>query len=145
MKDKHNLQRFLSAQGNSLENILQELKLGQKKGHWMWYVFPQCEGLGRSRTAERFAIRSKNEALEYLYHPILGPRLLECTKAVNAHQSHTAEKIFGYPDYLKFRSCMTLFEQISDLNNPFSIALERFFGGKADMRTLAILDKISSD
>lgn len=142
MEDKYNLQRFLSAQGQNLDSIMQELNCGQKVEHWMWYVFPQVKGLGWSPTSELYAIQSKDEAIAYLHHPVLGPRLLECTKAVNAHQKLAAEQIFGYPDYLKFRSCMTLFEKISGKNSPFSEALKRFFGGEPDMRTLSILEAL---
>ncbi|OEU60748.1 MAG: calpastatin [Desulfobacterales bacterium PC51MH44] len=140
MEDKHNLQRFLSAQGDRLGSVMQELNRGKKWGHWMWYVFPQVQGLGRSPTSERYAIHSEDEAFAYLHHPVLGPRLLECTKAVNGHQNLTAEQIFGYPDYLKFRSCMTLFAKVAGKNSPFSEALEKFFVGEPDTRTLSILE-----
>lgn len=139
MPDKHNLQRFLAAQGNNLDGVLSELKRGRKSSHWMWYVFPQVQGLGTSATAELYAIRSKAEAIEYLQHPVLGTRLVECTKLVNRHKSDTAEQIFGYPDYLKFCSCMTLFNKVGDPKNPFSDALDSFFGGIPDERTLSIL------
>lgn len=142
MEDKYSLQRFLSAQGQSMDSIIHELNQGQKVGHWMWYVFPQVKGLGRSTTSEFYAIQSKDEAVSYLGHPVLGPRLLECTKAVNAHQNLTAERIFGHPDYLKFRSCMTLFEKIADKDSPFSEALDRFFSGEPDKRTISTLETL---
>ena len=142
MEDKYNLQRFLSAQGQSMDGIIHELSQGQKVGHWMWYVFPQVKGLGRSSTSELYAIQSKDEAISYLNHPVLGPRLLECTKAVNAHENLTAKSIFGHPDYLKFRSCMTLFEKIAKSNSPFSEALDRFFGGEPDKCTISLLETL---
>lgn len=142
MEDNYNLQRFLSAQEENIDSVILELNQGQKIGHWMWYIFPQVKGLGRSSTAEFYAIQSKDEAIAYLNHPVLGPRLLECTKAVNAQDNLTAEHIFGYPDYLKFRSCMTLFERISNNESPFSEALDRFYGGEPDERTLSILKTI---
>lgn len=142
MEDNYNLQRFLSAQEEYIDSVILELNQGQKIGHWMWYIFPQVKGLGLSSTAEFYAIQSKDEAIAYLNHPVLGPRLLECTKAVNAHDNLTAEHIFGYPDYLKFRSCMTLFERIANNESPFSEALDRFYGGEPDERTLSILETI---
>ncbi len=142
MKDNYNLQRFLSAQGENIDSVILELNQGQKIGHWMWYIFPQVKGLGRSSTAEFYAIQSKDEAIAYLNHPVLGPRLLECTNTVNAHDNLTAEHIFGYPDYLKFRSCMTLFEGIANNESLFSEALDKFYGGEPDKRTLTILETI---
>ena len=140
MEDNYNLQRFLSAQEKNFDRVLLELNRGRKTGHWMWYIFPQLKGLGRSSTAAFYAIQSKDEAIAYLNHPVLGPRLLECTKAVNAHDKLTAEHIFGYPDYLKFRSCMTLFEKIANNETLFSEALDKFYGGEPDERTLSILE-----
>jgi uncharacterized protein (DUF1810 family) len=142
MEDNYNLQRFLSAQGENIDSVILELNQGQKIGHWMWYIFPQVKGLGRSSTAEFYAIQSKDEAIEYLNHPVLGSRLLECTKAVNAHDNLTAWHIFGNPDYLKFRSCMTLFDSITNTENPFSEALDGFYNGEPDNRTLFILETI---
>lgn len=142
MEDKYNLERFLSAQGQNIDSAIYELNQGKKVGHWMWYVFPQVKGLGRSPTSEFYAIQSKDEAISYLNHPVLGPRLLECSKAVNAHEDLTAERIFGHPDYLKFRSCMTLFEKMANNNSSFSEALDKFFEGEPDKRTLSILEKL---
>jgi len=142
MKDNYNLQRFLSAQGENIDSVILELNQGQKTGHWMWYIFPQVKGLGRSLTAEFYAIQSKDEAIAYLNHPVLGPRLLACTNSVNAHDNLTVEHIFGYPDYLKFQSCMTLFEGIASNENPFSEALGKFYGGVPDECTLKILETI---
>jgi uncharacterized protein (DUF1810 family) len=121
---------------------MQELKRGQKWGHWRWYVFPQVKGLCRSQTAEHFAIQSKEEALAYLHHPILGSRLVACTNVVNEHKNTTAEQIFGYPDYLKFRSSMTLFEKIEGEGGVYTKALQQYFNGEPDMRTISILNSL---
>jgi uncharacterized protein (DUF1810 family) len=142
MEDKYNLQRFLSAQGDSIDGVMQELRRGQKLGHWMWYVFPQVKGLGRSPTAQQYAIQSEEEAVAYLKHPILGSRLIACTDAVNEHENITAEQIFGYPDYLKFRSSMTLFEKVGGEGGAFTRALQKYFGGEPDMRTISILESM---
>ena len=140
MTDIYHLERFISAQGENINTILQELKNGSKVSHWMWYVFPQIKGLGRSSAAEFYAIQNLDEAAAYLHHPLLGQRLLECTRTVNAHRDLSSEAIFGHPDYLKFRSCMTLFAQVAEGNNPFAEALTIFFDGEPDERTLSILD-----
>ncbi|USF88760.1 DUF1810 domain-containing protein [Candidatus Endoriftia persephonae] len=142
MEDKYNLQRFLSAQGENIEGVLQELRRGQKRGHWMWYMFPQIKCLGHSSTSEYYAIQSASEATAYLQHPVLGSRLVACTNTVNEHQDLTAEQIFGYPDYLKFRSSMTLFNIVAGNDSPFSHALDRFFEGEPDKRTLSILESL---
>jgi uncharacterized protein (DUF1810 family) len=142
MEGEHNLQRFLEAQGDSIESILGELRQGEKRGHWMWYIFPQLKGLGRSFNAERYGVAGLEEASAYLKHPILGSRLTACTEAVNGHKNRTAVQIFGYPDYLKFRSCMTLFESVAGKNTPFSEALETFYEGEPDARTLSILQAV---
>jgi uncharacterized protein (DUF1810 family) len=102
----------------------------------MWFIFPQLEGLGQSRTARKFAISSRGEAEAYLKDPILGPRLRECTNLVNLVEGRSIEHIFGYPDYLKFRSCMTLFAQAAADNEVFLRALQKYFGGQSDRRTL---------
>lgn len=142
MEDKFSLQRFLSAQSEIMDSVMLELGAGKKRGHWMWYIFPQVKGLGRSPTSELYAIQSEDEAIEYLHHPILGQRLVECTKAVNACQILSAEKIFGHPDDLKFRSCMTLFEKLAGKNSPFNEALENFFGGVPDAHTLSVMKRM---
>ena len=140
MEDKYDLQRFLSAQGDSIKGILQELRRGQKAGHWMWYIFPQVKGLGSTSTAEFYGITGESEAKAYLDHPILGARLIACTEAVTLHQDRTAEQIFGYPDYLKFRSSMTLFERVAGHGSVFSKGLKKYFGGEPDSRTYSILE-----
>ena len=116
--------------------MLAELRAGRKSSHWMWFVFPQIEGLGHSPTAQRFAIASRAEAESYLRHPILGARLRECTQLVNAVVGRSIEEIFGYPDHLKFRSCMTLFAHATTDNEVFLEALRKYFGGEDDPLTV---------
>src|SRR5258705_13750048 len=113
MHDPYNLSRFVDAQDPVYEQALAELRQGRKTSHWMWFVFPQIQGLGHSYMAQQFAISSLEEAKAYLQHPILGARLRECTKLVNDTNGRTIHQIFGYPDDLKFHSCMTLFAQAS--------------------------------
>jgi len=134
MTDTFNLQRFIDAQEKMYARALEELHAGNKRTHWIWFVFPQIEGLGRSHTAQRYAIASLEEARAYLAHPILGDRLRECTRAVLAVEGKTAEVIFGYPDVWKFRSCMTLFDRIEP-DGVFDAALEKYFGGERDPLT----------
>ena len=136
MNDPYNLQRFLDAQKPVFDSVLSELRRGRKQGHWMWFVFPQIDGLGRSSMASRFAIASAAEAKAYLQHPVLGPRLIECTRLVNAIEGRSVEQIFGYPDDLKFRSCMTLFAHAAAGNEIFTSALDKYFGGEPDPATL---------
>lgn len=130
------LERFVQAQEPAIEQVLAELRAGQKTGHWMWFVFPQIQGLGHSPTAQRFAIASRTEAEAYLRHPVLGPRLRECTGVVNAIQGGSIEEIFGSPDDLKFRSCMTLFAHATADNQVFLDALHKYFRGQEDPATL---------
>lgn len=136
MKDPYNLQRFLDAQQPVFEQAVAELKAGRKRSHWMWFVFPQIKGLGHSQLARKFAISSLAEADAYLAHPILGGRLKDCTRLVNAVEGSPAEQIFGYPDDMKFRSCMTLFAAVPYADLVFSVALQRYFDGEADPATL---------
>ena len=136
--DRHELSRFVEAQEGVYEEALAELRRGRKTSHWMWFVFPQLVGLGRSGMARRYGISSLEEARAYLDHPLLGSRLRECTGAVVAVPDRTAHQIFGSPDDLKLRSCMTLFAQAGD-DGCFREALERFFGGAEDERTLELL------
>jgi len=130
------LERFVQAQEPLIERVLTELRAGRKASHWMWFIFPQLEGLGHSPMAERFAIASRAEAKAYLAHPVLGPRLRECTRLVNAIEEHGIEEIFAYPDYLKFRSSMTLFAQVSADEGLFADALRKYFAGEYDSLTL---------
>ncbi|HEY6291252.1 MAG TPA: DUF1810 domain-containing protein [Terriglobia bacterium] len=134
--DPHNLQRFVDAQDFVFEQVCSELRTGHKEGHWMWFIFPQIRGLGYSQTSRQFAISSLQEAEGYLRHPILGPRLRECTELVNLVEGRSIEQIFGYPDYLKFHSCMTLFARATSENQLFEDALQKYFEGKHDSSTL---------
>lgn len=125
--DPYNLQRFVEAQKSEIEQIKEELRAGEKQTHWMWYVFPQVAGLGKSSTSKRYAIKSREEAIAYLAHEILGPRLRECTEIVNAVDDRSAYEIFGSPDNKKFRSSMTLFDTVADNPEPFRTALEKYY------------------
>ena len=119
--------------------VLDELRAGQKRSHWMWFVFPQHVGLGRSVMAKRFGLKSLEEASAYLAGPIPGGRLLACTEAVLAHRAKSAREIFGSPDDMKFRSCMTLFAVAAPQQSIFSLGLDTFFAGERDPLTLALL------
>ena len=137
--DPYDLKRFLSAQEGIYERALAELTRGQKRTHWMWYIFPQFDGLGYSPTAKRYSIKSMEEARQYLNHPVLGKRLLECTEAVIALKGGSLSEIFGYPDDMKFKSSMTLFEKIAGSGSVFSSALDRYCHGERDAATLKLL------
>jgi uncharacterized protein (DUF1810 family) len=136
------LDRFLEAQQNVYGIALSELKSGRKLSHWMWFVFPQIDGLGSSPTAKRYAIKSTAEARAYLNHPLLGARLTECTKTLLAIKGLSASDIFGYPDDLKFCSSMTLFESVAPKDSLFSEAIDQYFGGHRDAKTLAIIGAV---
>ncbi|WP_135827934.1 DUF1810 domain-containing protein [Halorussus halobius] len=138
--DPHNLRRFVEAQDAVIDEVKRELRAGRKRSHWMWFVFPQLDGLGRSRMARRYAISSRAEAEAYLAHPILGPRLRECTDIVNAVAGRSASEIFGSPDDLKFRSSMTLFGAVADDPTPFETALETYYDGDPDPKTVELLE-----
>jgi uncharacterized protein (DUF1810 family) len=137
--DDFNLQRFVDAQAPVYATVLAELRAGAKRSHWIWFVFPQLEGLGRSPTAARFAISSLAEARAYLNHPVLGPRLRECARLVNAIEGRSVDTIFGWPDNLKVRSSMTLFATATPDNAEFLHLLDKFYGGEQDAETLALL------
>ncbi len=137
--DPHNLQRFVKAQNPVIEEAKKELRSGRKRTHWMWYVFPQMEGLGSSQMARRYAISSRNEAEAYLEHSVLGPRLRDCTEIVNDLEGRSANEIFGSPDDLKFRSSMTLFHAVVDGPNLFRTAIELYFDNEPDPKTLELL------
>ena len=140
--DPFRLRRFVEAQGQrEYESILEELRSGQKYGHWMWYVFPQIQGLGWSAMSQRYAISGQEEARAYVEHATLGSRLRECTQLVIALDGRRAEQIFPYPDNLKFCSCMTLFAETSTDPGIFRIALNKYFHGESDPLTLDILRK----
>ena len=137
--DPFDLNRFVQAQEGVSAEVLAELRAGRKTSHWMWFVYPQLDGLGRSQTARFFAVKSLTEARAYLAHPVLGKRLRECTAAVLAVPGRTASEIFGSPDDIKFRSSMTLFERAEPECDLFSDALDRFFEGRRDRLTLDLL------
>ena len=139
VNDPFDLQRFVTAQADVYERALAELRAGQKRSHWMWFIFPQLAALGRSRTALFYGIGSLAEAKAYLAHPLLGPRLITCTQAVNAVSGRTAHQILGSPDYLKFRSSMTLFSEAGASEAVFTEALEKYYGGDPDPETLTLL------
>ena len=136
MPDSFDLQRFVDAQASVIDRVLAELRAGQKRSHWMWFVFRQIEGLGFSAMAQRYSISSLDETKAYLAHPVLGPRLRECTQLVLDIEEKSAHAIFGSPDDLKFRSSVTLFDLVSP-NDVFAAALKKYFGGEADAATLA--------
>jgi uncharacterized protein (DUF1810 family) len=139
MADGFDLDRFVRAQEPVMDEVRAELKAGRKATHWMWFVFPQLAGLGSSHYAQLYAISSLDEAKAYLAHPVLGPRLVECTDLVNAAEGRTAHDIFGSPDDMKFHSSMTLFA-LAGLDEPaFGAALVKYFDGKRDSRTLDLL------
>lgn len=139
MSRTHDLQRFVDAQDPVYRQACAELAAGQKTSHWMWFVFPQLKGLGRSAMAEHFGIESGDEAIAYLQHPVLGPRLKECTRIVLGVEGRTAAQIFGAPDDMKFRSSMTLFAAVAD-EPLFTRAIEKYFDG-VDQRTIAMLQR----
>jgi uncharacterized protein (DUF1810 family) len=141
MSEAHDLERFVQAQDAVIDQVRSELRQGRKRTHWMWFVFPQIEGLGSSPTARFYAISSLAEAEAYLAHPVLGPRLLECTRLVTQVAGQSIEEIMGYPDDLKLRSSLTLFAHATADNEVFLAALRKYFGGEFDPRTLERLNE----
>jgi uncharacterized protein (DUF1810 family) len=137
--DSFDLERFVVAQARSYAAALAELKAGRKRNHWMWFVFPQLAGLGRSETARFYGIRSADEARAYLAHPLLGTRLRECCAALVHHRGTPAETILGSIDALKLKSSMTLFEAVADDPAPFSAVLNAFYEGRRDRLTQELL------
>jgi uncharacterized protein (DUF1810 family) len=137
MSGAYDLQRFVEAQQSVFDTVCAELRAGRKRSHWMWFIFPQIEGLGSSAMAQRYAIASLEEAKAYLAHPILGPRLRECSRLVADVDGRKVEEIFGYPDDMKFRSSMTLFAQATAENEVFVECLRKYFDGEGDPATLA--------
>ena len=133
------LQRFVDAQAGVYDNVVDELRSGRKRSHWMWFVFPQLRGLGSSPTAQHFGIESLAEARAYLAHELLGPRLRECVQLVNQIADRSASQIFGWPDDLKLRSSMTLFARATDDDQDFRALLEKFYDGEEDDQTVARL------
>lgn len=139
MNDIHDLQRFIDAQDPVYPRVLSELRAGHKQSHWMWFVFPQIEGLGSSAMTQRYAIASRGEAIAYLDHAVLGARLRECTGLVNAVEGKGIAQILGYPDDIKFQSSMTLFASVTQDNKPFVAAIRKYFDGRFDAATLTRL------
>jgi uncharacterized protein (DUF1810 family) len=137
--DPFDLNRFLKAQANVYERALAEIRRGDKRSHWMWYIFPQIEGLGFSSMSKRYAINGLDEARAYLEHPVLGPRLLECAEAVMVVEGRPANEIFGSPDDMKLRSCATLFACVSPPWSVFERLLAKYYGGERDAKTLRLL------
>lgn len=137
--DRFQLQRFVDAQEQVYETVLGELRAGRKRGHWMWFIFPQIVGLGRSAMAQRFALSSLEEASAYLAHPVLGRRLRECAMLVAGISGRSITEIFGNPDDMKFRSSMTLFARAAPDEPIFATCLRQYFGGEPDPQTLANL------
>jgi uncharacterized protein (DUF1810 family) len=139
MVDQYDLQRFVDAQQPVYARVTDELRAGDKRSHWMWFIFPQIEGIGSSPTAQRYAISGLDEARSYLTHPLLGPRLRECTAIVNGIEGKTLDEIFGYPDNRKFCSSMTLFARAAQDNAIFESALRKYCDDKPDPLTVARL------
>ena len=139
MVDPHDLDRFVQAQQACYAQALAEIRSGRKRSHWMWYVFPQFDGLGYSSTSRRYSIKSLAEAEAYLRHPTLGPRLLECCDAVLGVEGRSAFEIFGSPDDMKLRSCATLFARVSPPGSVFDRLLDRYFHGRRDDATLRLV------
>lgn len=139
MVDIHDLERFVRAQESVYQRVLEELRAGRKRSHWIWFIFPQIQGLGRSWTAQKYAIASREEAAAYDAHPLLGPRLRQCTQLVLDIEGRSLDEVFGYPDNLKFRSSMTLFMACAKDGDLFEAALDKYCDGAPDQLTLDIL------
>lgn len=137
--DPFELERFVEAQKLTYARALAEIRAGRKESHWMWYIFPQFDGLGFSPMAERYAIKSLDEARAYLAHPTLGSRLVECVEAALGVEGRSAREMFGTPDDLKLRSCATLFAEVSPAGSGFERLLAKYYGGVRDERTLRLL------
>jgi uncharacterized protein (DUF1810 family) len=137
--DPYDLGRFVQAQVGDCERALSEIRAGRKRSHWMWYIFPQYEGLGVSATSRRYSIKSVAEARAYLAHPVLGPRLTECAEAALGVEGRSALEVFGSPDDLKLRSCATLFAHVSPPGSVFERLLSKYFDSERDERTLRLI------
>jgi uncharacterized protein (DUF1810 family) len=138
--DPHDLNRFVEAQEDDYERALSEIVGGRKRTHWMWYIFPQIDGLGFSSISKRFSIKGVEEAKAYLDHPILGPRLLKCAEAVVGVEGRSATEIFGSPDDLKLKSCATLFACVLPPGSVFDRLLAKYYAGARDEKTLQLLE-----
>jgi len=139
MADPYHLDRFLKAQEDSYDTALDELRAGRKRSHWIWFIFPQIAGLGHSPTSQYYAIKSLEEAIAYLAHPILGGRLHECLKALQTLEQTDANQVFGELDAVKFRSSLTLFAEAHPADPIVEVALDRWFDGRKDEKTLRLL------
>lgn len=142
-RDPFDLNRFISAQDQVYDRVLAELKNGRKRSHWMWYIFPQLDGLAQSTTSKYYAIKNLEEAIAYLNHPVLGARIIECAKTIVAIEGKTVSEMFGYPDDLKLFSSMTLFSEVAD-DSIFADVLDKYFQGERDDRTLQLLKKLKN-
>ena len=138
--DPHDLNRFVKAQTDDYDQALREVRAGRKRSHWMWYIFPQIDGLGFSSTTKHFAIKSLVGARAYLNHPILGPRLIEIAEAALSVAGKSAHDVFGSPDDLKLQSCATLFATVSSPDSVFARLLDHFFAGERDRKTLELIE-----
>ncbi len=143
--DPHDLNRFVQAQQDCYERALSEIRSGRKRSHWMWYIFPQIDGLGVSATSRRYAIKSLSESVAYLRHPVLGPRLTTCAEAALSIEGRTAGEIFGWPDEMKLQSCATLFARMSPAGSVFERLLGKYFQGEYDRKTLHLLAMAGED
>ena len=143
--DALGLSRFINAQDSIYDRVLEELKSGRKRSHWMWYIFPQVDGLGYSATSRYYAVKSMGEAEAYLNHPVLGLRLLQCAEAVLAVEGRSASDILGYPDDLKLKSSMTLFAAVAGPDSVFVHVLDKYFQGERDGRTLQLLEQMKGN
>ena len=143
--DPFNLARFVDAQDPMFERVVAELQSGLKRSHWMWFIFPQIDGLGFSPTSQYFSIKSQSEARAYLAHPVLGARIMQCVEIVLALEGPTAADIFGPVDEMKLRSSMTLFAQVAGQGSPYAAVLTKYFCGEPDRRTLQLLRGATED
>ncbi|HEX5154093.1 MAG TPA: DUF1810 domain-containing protein [Parafilimonas sp.] len=141
MNNDYNLERFIEAQQSDYAIALSEIKAGKKQSHWMWYVFPQMLGLGYTSTSIHYGIKNLGEAAAYLEHEVLGKRLIEISTALLSLETNDAHKIFGSPDNMKLRSCMTLFSLVPDADKVFQAVLDKFFNGRKDEKTLQLLEE----
>lgn len=142
LDDTFDLDRFVSAQENVYQTALEEIGNGRKQGHWMWFIFPQITGLGSTEISRLYAIKSREEAVAYLEHPVLGPRLREISEVLLTQDDKSATEILGTPDDLKLRSSMTLFKSVSTENDVFLNVLDRYYGGEEDPQTFRILSEM---
>jgi uncharacterized protein (DUF1810 family) len=140
--DPYDLERFVQAQEGDYEEALSEIRRGLKRSHWMWYIFPQFDGLGISSTSKRYSVKSVEEARAFVAHPVLGPRVLECAEAALRVEGLSAVEIFGSPDDMKLRSCATLFASVSPAGSVCHRIIDKYFRGECDARTLRLIGSI---